>query len=232
MKLNLTQDQKENLLQNGFVKLPQLKSKFTNSEINSVINNSDITKTYNSKTEFHSKYIEEKEIEKELKNDLYEISKNNLNNTPNKNDVYYITRIVKSYDNLESYRGHFDSHLFTLVTPVTIPKTDFSESGQLIVFPKIRKEPRNEFHNFFGKLFYNFFYASSKGFKKLMKNKKYLEFDFSDNVPVLFLGRQCFHGNRGFSKKPNGIRVTLLTHFFDPSPKYGIGNILRKLRNR
>ena len=52
MKLNLTQDQKENLLQNGFVKLPQLKSKFTNSEINSVINNSDITKTYNLKQNF------------------------------------------------------------------------------------------------------------------------------------------------------------------------------------
>ena len=48
---------------------------------------------------------------------------------------------------------------------------------------------------------------------------------------IIFLGRQCFHGNRSFAKAPSGERITILTHFFDPNKK-GIGSILRKIRNR
>ena len=65
-----------------------------------------------------------------------------------------------------------------------------------------------------------------------MKLKEYNEFDFADNIPVLFLGRVTLHGNRGFKEEMENYRITLLTHFFDPSPKYGIGNILRLLRSR
>ena len=64
-----------------------------------------------------------------------------------------------------------------------------------------------------------------------MNTENFVEFDFVNLKPVLFLGRQCFHGNRSFAKAPDGIRVTLLTHFFDPSSN-GIGSILRKLRSR
>jgi len=64
-----------------------------------------------------------------------------------------------------------------------------------------------------------------------MNKNNYKEFDFTNLKPVLFLGRQSFHGNRSFAKAPDGIRVTLLTHFFDPNSK-GIGSFLRKLRNR
>ncbi len=157
--------------------------------------------------------------------------KNILTLYPIKDDIYTISRIVYSFDNLESYRGHFDSHIFTLVTPVVIPNANDRESGQLIVFPKIRKEPSNELSNILGKLKFKLLYANKKGFKNLMKKNTYEEFDFTNLNPVLFLGRQSFHGNRSFAKAPDGIRVTLLTHFFDPNSK-GIGNLLRKLRNR
>ena len=125
----------------------------------------------------------------------------------------------------------FDSHLFTLVTPVVIPKANDSESGQLILFPKIRKEPKLEILNILGKLRYKIFYGNKKGFDNLISKNKHVELDFTNLNPVLFLGRQSFHGNRSFAKLPDGIRITLLTHFFDPNSK-GIGNILRKLRNR
>ena len=59
-----------------------------------------------------------------------------------------------------------------------------------------------------------------------------VEFDFKNLNPILFFGRQSCHGNRSFAEQPDGVRITLLTHFFDPSPSYGVGNVLRKLRNR
>ena len=82
----------------------------------------DVKKTYNSKTDFHKKYQSKCQINTTIKNKLIYISTKYFDYNPNPNDIYSITRIVYSYDNLESYRGHFDSHLFTLVTPVKIPR--------------------------------------------------------------------------------------------------------------
>ena len=146
--------------------------------------------------------------------------------------MYKILRVVQSSNIKESYRMHFDSHLFTLVTPVVIPKISSSESGQLITFPNLRVEPISNIYNFVSKLFYKFFFQGKKNIIKLSKTNKTVEFDFSDNVPILFLGRSTLHGSRGFDKIPEGIRITMLTHFFDPSPKYGIGNLIRLIRNR
>lgn len=225
--INIEQENK--LFKNGFVELPQLA--YNDSLDNFENLTKDLNKTYNSDTDFHKKYLEKHNIKTNLRDKLIELSNKHLGINPNKDDIYTISRIVYSFDNLESYRGHFDSHIFTLVTPIVIPKANDPESGQLIVFPKIRKEPPNELINILGKLKYKILYANKKGFQKLMDNNNYDEFDFTNLNPVLFLGRQCFHGNRSFAKAPDGIRVTLLTHFFDPNSK-GIGGILRKLRNR
>lgn len=226
----LTDNQISKLFTSGFVELPNLKFNSDQFNLNEVVSNSE--NIYNTNSSIHDKYSKEFKIKTRIKDQLIELSKKYLNISVNKNDLYCITRVVKSFDNKESYRGHFDSHLFTLVTPVNIPKTNDNESGQLILFPNLRKEPKYEFMNIIDKIYYKIFYSSQDGFKKLMKNKNFEEFDFKNNIPVLFLGRQSFHGNRGFAKAPKGVRVTLLTHFFDPSPKYGIGNILRLLRKR
>lgn len=221
--------QEKELIENGFVELPQLK--YDGPKENFKKFTKELNKTYNSDTEFHINYLKKHNIKTKLRDNLLEIAQKYYNIKVNKDDIYTISRIVQSFDNLESYRGHFDSHLFTLVTPVVIPKTNDPESGQLILFSKIRREPKNELENFLGKLKYNLLYASKKGFKDLMLKNKYEELDFKNLNPVLFLGRQSFHGNRSFAKAPEGIRVTLLTHFFDPSAG-GIGSILRKIRNR
>ena len=61
---------------------------------------------------------------------------------------------------------HFDSHIFTLVTPVIIPKTKSSESGQLITFPNLRVEPIGEIYNIISKLYYKFFITGKKNVTK------------------------------------------------------------------
>ena len=58
-----------------------------------------------------------------------------------------------------------------------MPDSKSTESGQLIVFPKIRKEPTSELSNILGKLKY-FSCINEKGFKNLLKTKKFVEFDF------------------------------------------------------
>ena len=222
-------EQEKALFDKGYVELPQLAFDGPKEEFQNLTK--ELNKTYNSNTDFHNKYLENHNIKTDLRDNLFELANKYLGISPDKDDIYTISRIVYSFDNLESYRGHFDSHLFTLVTPVVIPKANDPESGQLIVFPKIRKEPSSELDNILGKLKFKLLYANKKGFKSLMNKNNYEEFDFTNLKPVLFLGRQSFHGNKSFAKAPDGIRVTLLTHFFFFFSK-GLGSLLRKLRNR
>jgi len=226
----LTSDQETKLFTEGYTSLPQIaNNNISEEEIKELIANKD--KIYTSGTDFHKKYIKEKNIYAELKKDLTKIASKYYKSNSTYNDTYEITRITKGTQGSEAYLGHFDSHLFTLVTPIVIPTTNSDESGQLILFPKIRNEPKYEISNIIGKIFYKK-YQSKKKFLELMKSKKFVEFDFKDETPVLFLGRVSLHGNRGFAENMSSHRITLLTHFFDPSPKYGIGNILRILRSR
>ena len=149
----LTEDQKNSLLSKGFTSLPQIKNdSISSEEINNLIASKD--KIYTSGTDFHKKYIINKDIYTKLKPELKNIAQKYFRDNCDFDDTYEITRITKGSETSESYLGHFDSHLFTLVTPVVIPKTNSKESGQLIVFPKIRKEPRNELTNIIGKIFY------------------------------------------------------------------------------
>ena len=226
----LSEDQKNSLLSKGFTSLPQIKNdSISSEEIDILIASKD--KIYTSGTDFHKKYILNNDIYTKLKPALNNIAQEYYKDNCEFNDTYEITRITKGSQTSESYLGHFDSHLFTLVTPIVIPKTNSKESGQLIVFPKIRKEPRNELTNIIGKVFYKRYHSKEK-FTQLMSNKKFVEFDFQDETPMLFLGRVTLHGNRGFKEDMTSHRITLLTHFFDPSPKYGVGNILRIIRSR
>ena len=223
--MKLTNQQLVDLVTNGYTILPQLI--FNNIDFNN-IEIGDYT--YNENSKLSQDFLDSFNFS-ELKVQLAEFANKSFNIKVEQNDIYSITRYLKSYDNLESYRGHFDSHIFTIVTPVKIPKTNSPESGQLIVFPNIRNNPKNELINFYGKLKYKVLYGRVKGYQKLMKKKHFVEFDFKDHYSIIFLGRQCFHGNRSFAKAPNGERITILTHFFDPN-KSGIGSILRKIRKR
>lgn len=223
----------ENLLKFGYLSLPEFKLQI--NDINSIKEGllQTCINTYNANNNHHEDYYKRYKINELLTPQLKRIAELHLNNKVNLTDVYKISRIISESEKNESYRGHFDSHIFTLVTPVQIPESSNSiNSGQLILYPKVRDEPKNEFSNIMGKLKFKK-YSSESGEKLLIeKNYKSVVFDFSDLCPVLFLGRQSFHYNRSFESKTDEKRITLLTHFFDPSPKYGIGNINRLFRRR
>ena len=64
-----------------------------------------------------------------------------------------------------------------------------------------------------------------------MKKMKITD-SFEDYRPLLFIGNTTLHTNKQVTADCSSYRLTLLAHFFDPSPRYGIGNLLRKLRAR
>ena len=206
------------LLKNGYVKIPKLKIK----------DHYDIKydgKIYQVDSKPHLNYLKNNQIEKLLAPQLRKIALDNYNVINFNNLQYNVTRKIEPNSSSESYRFHFDSHLFTLIVPVTIPK----KSGQLIIFPKIRKYNNNEFLNFLQKAIFKFF-SNKCGFFLLKIFFPYKVFDFVDNVPVLFLGYESLHANFPFND--NSKRITFLTHFFDPGSKFSIGNIMRSLRKR
>ena len=51
--------------------------------------------------------------------------------------------------------------------------------------------------------------------------------DFRDYQPLLFIGNTPLHTNYPVSNNCSSYRLTLMAHFFDPSPKYGVGGLLR-----
>jgi len=222
----------EQLIINGYCFLPSIKNVIDTNFLSAQILDDISDKVYSSNLESHINFCKESGITDILAPKLYNLAKSNFNYNGPISDQYHIARKVNPGLSSEAYRGHFDSHCFTLVMPVTIPsKIDESSLGELIFFPNIRKFPSNEIVNFFGKLFYKK-YASKNGFDDLYQKKNSIKADFQDYRPLLFIGNTTLHGNLPVAQIVNSYRLTLLSHFFDPSPSWGIGNILRKVRNR
>ncbi len=219
----------DRVLKQGYAFVPQLKFKPTVYELNQLL--AEKKRTHIQDSQLHLKYL--KKIEKIIIPELLKKIPKHLTKDIKDNSIYRITKIIDPYEISESDRAHFDSHLFTLITPIYIPKSSSKiNRGQLVVFNKLRKEPKNELFNFFGKLYYFLFYSSPKQIHKLFNTEKYVELDFYDMVPVIFLGRQCLHYSMPFESIHHEKHILLITHFFDPSPFWSIGKINRYLRNR
>jgi len=95
----------------------------------------------------------------------------------------------------------------------------------------MRLFPKNELIDFLGKL-YTKKYSSESGIKKLSAKKQMHTNNFTDYAPLLFFGNTVFHANKPISNSSDSYRLTLLSHYFDPFPKYSVGNLLRKIRFR
>ncbi|MDB2478804.1 hypothetical protein N9X34_04170 [Alphaproteobacteria bacterium] len=222
----------DELLVAGAVKLPTVKNAVWRIETYDSCLKEIGRKSYGENLNANIKFLEGTGILSDLLPKLAYIAKKKFGIMVSDNDVYNVCRLVRPGDVSEGYRGHFDSHLFTLVTPINIP--DFKNvrnCGQLLYFPKARRQPKNEFDNIIGKVLYKR-HNTEKGFDELGVNKTKIIDDFKDYRPLLFLGNTTFHGNAPVQGNSNENRMTILTHFFDPSPKYGIGSILRRLRRR
>jgi hypothetical protein len=216
---------------NGHVKLPSLKQ-FNMADIANKINTEMNGKTFMELGDFHKSFLQDLGIEKHLTPKLFKIAQEVFDYNGDEDNQYHIARRVEPGNSKEMYRAHFDSHLFTLVLPIKIPSAPPSDSiGDLLYFPKARKVPKNEISNFFGKVAFKRF-ASKKGMEKLALQQDLRVDNFQDYSPLLFIGNTTLHTNRKVSESCSSYRLTLLAHFFDPSPKYGVGSILRLVRGR
>ena len=226
-------DERLDFLQtNGYVKLPSLSflelEKFADNIYEEIGN-----ATFQELGQAHKEFLDLLQINEYLVPKLYLLAKNKFNFTGSKEDQYHIARKVEPGNSKEMFRGHFDSHLFTIVFPISIPKKEKenSNNGQLVFFPNLRKQPSNEIFNIIGKIYFKIF-ASENGLKRLKNRAKMKTENFEKLEPLLFLGNTFLHTNYPVDAECKKNRLTLLAHFFDPSPKYGIGSFLRMIRNR
>ena len=218
------------LLKIGYCYLPPVNMLFDINDYSDRILRDTKNSTFNENNLIHKEIINKYGFDYFLTTRLYEIAREKLFFKGDIDNQYHIVRNVDHTKSSESYRGHFDSHLFTLIIPTCIPKDKNGNvcGGDLMFFPNIRKQPKLELSNILQKIYYKKFNSKS-GFKKLSQKSNLIHEDFSEMQPLLFLGTQTYHANLPLTSK---TRQTLLSHFFDPSPKWGAGNILRKIRNR
>jgi hypothetical protein len=222
----------EQLPRVGAVKLPSVKDASWRSRTYDQCMKELGVKSYGENLQANLEFLRHSSIITDLLPKLVELAKQQLNVNVSPNDVYNVCRLVRPGDASEGYRGHFDSHLFTLVTPLNIPNfSNVRNGGQLHYFPMARKQPRNEIQNIFGKVAYKR-YNSETGFEKLATKTVRKIDDFQDYCPLLFMGNTTFHGNSPIQANSTENRMTILTHFFDPSPRYGLGAVMRKIRRR
>ena len=221
----------ENLLGNGYVKLPSLKM-LNLEHIASNISDEMGSLTFKELGSHHKNFLQALSIDKYLTPKLHNIAKNCFSYKGNFSNQYHIARKVEPGNTKEMFRAHFDSHLFTMVLPIKIPETaQDGTAGDLIYFPYARKVPTNEISNFIGKAYFKRF-ASKEGMEKFSSNHQKRIDNFKDYQPLLFVGNTTLHTNFPVSPGCSSYRLTLLAHFFDPSPKYGVGGLLRLLRKR
>ena len=140
-----------------------------------------------------------------------------------KDSFYFIKRETNNKQRSEAFRMHFDSHRLTIVVPLRIP----TGGGSFIAFPSLRDEPNWDLLNLLQKIWFRR-HIGTKAIERLAREKSVITADFSDNRPLIFLGRTTLHGNEPFE----GIetRVTCLIHMFDPDQGFGVGSLVRKIR--
>lgn len=219
------------LVKYGSVKLPSLK-KFDLDLIADSISSEMGSLTFKELCNSHKKFLQELEINKYLVPKLFRIAQKIFNYKGNSSNQYHIARKVEPGNTKEMFRAHFDSHIFTMVLPIKIPEAiNENNCGELIYFSNIRANPKNEISNIISKTYYKR-YASKKGIEKLSINYQKKIDNFKNYQPLIFLGKKTLHTNYPVSPDCESYRLTLLAHFFDDSPKIGIGSLLRLLRNR
>ena len=221
----------EELLDKGFVKFPTIKP-FDLDDVDKKISDEIKGNTFFEACNSHKNFLDKLNLNDFLVPKLFQIAKSNFGFKGEIDDQYHIARRVEPGNSKEMYRAHFDSHIFTMVIPIKIPNSSSSgSSGDLIFHPNSRENPNSEIVNILSKAYHKR-YASKDGLEKFGKNHTQLVDNFTDYRPLLFIGNTTLHTNKPVSLCCDSHRLTLLAHFFDSSSKYGIGSLLRLIRNR
>lgn len=221
----------QEIFEQGFSYLPSIKKLIEQNNILDEALEEIGSKTYSTNNAAHLKLMNLMNLEP-LFESVFNKAIKDLKVSIKTSDRYFVARKVNPGQSSEKYRAHFDSHLLTVVLPISIPtpKTGLVERGELKAAPNARKFPKYEIINIFQKAYWKK-YASEEGFSIVSKKTRVLTEYFDDYRPLAFFGTTTLHGNNYVSEKADS-RLTFLCHLYDPSPKYGIGALLRKIRSR
>jgi hypothetical protein len=223
-------DKFDDLITKGYIKFPSI-SDLDLAKIDKKISSEVSNKTFTELGSEHKLFLNQLLIDKYLVPKLFDFATKKFGYKGLISNQYHVARTVISGD--QKYRAHFDSHIFTLVIPINIPKVQKKGGtiGELIYFPNARTFPKNPFIDFIGKLWFRQ-YSSKTGIERLSRKKSININSFKDYEPLLFLGNTVFHSNKPISSDVDNHRLTLLAHYFDPFPNTSVGSLLRKIRPR
>ena len=221
----------QEIFEQGFSYLPSIKNLIDQNNILEGALEEIGSKTYSTDNAAHLKLMDLMNLEP-LFDKVFNKAIKDLKVNIKKSDRYFVARKVDPGQSSEAYRAHFDSHLLTIVLPIRIPiaRDGLVERGELKAAPNARKFPKYEIINIFQKAYWKK-YASEEGFSKISKKTRVLTEYFDDYRPLAFFGITTLHGNNYVAENA-GNRLTFLCHLYDPSPKYGIGALLRNIRGR
>ena len=176
-------------------------------------------------------YINENKFIYKFQYLLNDLSKQlNLKNYK-KQKIYKVLRVIAgNRSEKESYRYHFDAHLFTILIPIIIPNKKNTNNGDLIIFPNIRKINNSLVINIIQKILFqnritkfllkrNFFIKKRSNVLKLKPENIYI-----------FYGYRTLHGNQNIDS--GAIRATLLLHFYDLFDQSKLVKLNRNLRQK
>ena len=116
----------EQLLENGFVKLPSLKE-FDLDFVASDISEEMGPLTFKELGSHHKNFLQHLSVDKYLTPKLHKIAKEFFSYKGDLSNQYHIARKVEPGNSKEMFRAHFDSHIFTMVLPLKIPEA--SQNG-------------------------------------------------------------------------------------------------------
>lgn len=221
----------DQLIKEGYVKLPPF-SDFCDLE--SILRATEVEisgSTFTERSLAQAQLLEQLGVNDKIAPMLYELARRKFNYKGDLEDQYHVSRYVRPGNSKECYRSHFDSHLFTLVLPISIPNSPKLGAGELVFAPNRRAFPKNELSNFVTKLYFKRF-ASQNAVHSMMKSGEFIVESFDDLCPILFVGMTTLHTNLKVSALAPSPRLTFLSHFFDPSTSLGIGALLRAARRR
>ena len=221
----------QEIFEQGFSYLPSIKKLIDQNNIVEDALQEIGSRTFSTDNAAHLKLMDLMNLES-LFESVFNKATKDLKVNIKKSDRYFVARKVNPGQSSEKYRAHFDSHLLTVVLPIRIPisRDGLVERGELKAAPNARKFPKYEIINIFQKAYWKK-YASEEGFSTVSKKTRVLTEYFDDYRPLAFFGTTTLHGNNFGSEKAES-RLTFLCHLYDPSPKYGVGALLRKIRSR
>jgi hypothetical protein len=229
---NITDAHLAKLLQNGFVKLPPLVGVADLDSIRDRVIAEIEGNTFTELSDAHREFLDSLGLRREFASRLFGLACKHFGFQGRETDQYHVARFVTPGNSRECFRSHFDSHLFTLVLPISIPTSiEGNGSGELIFAPRARRHPRNEIENFVTKFYFKR-YGSERAVRQLRAANRCRIESFLEMRPLLFLGMTTLHTNMPVLESASKARLTLLAHYFDPAPKMGVGRLLRFIRNR